>query len=144
MKHIRIFVFVSLLSFLVAPSLAGAVDSFPGSTWGELRWEGPTHGQGDLILYGWVKQGIELKRWSPDARLSSYVTVRYKWDTQELDWNNYLAPGGGIAFDTYLGKQFPITIGAEYLWERYYKSSTSQQRVVLYMNWYGWWDLKKP
>ncbi len=140
--------FCSLLLFLCAfvPTYVFAIDGFPGATWGELRWEIPTKGgEEDAILQGWIRQGVDLKRWSPSTHLYAYGTVRYSWDSKENSWWNDVAPGAGIALDTPLAKQFPITFGVEYVWDRFFVSPHTEQKVILYMNWFGWWDLgKKP
>jgi len=143
MMYRRFLVLVTLLSALVIPSVTLALDNgFPGATWGEFRFQQPTTGQQDAILQGWIRQGVDLHRYSEDTRLEAYVTVRYTWDSQQNTWYNDIAPGVGIALDTYLGKHFPVTWGVEYLWDRYFVSPHTAQEVVLYMNWYGWWDLK--
>ncbi len=142
MIRYRFLVFVAIV-FSLIPSVTFALDGFPGSTWGELRWNLPTTGKQDLVLQGWVKQGVDLKRWSENTHLYTYVTLRYNWDSQENDWWNKLGPGAGIAVDTSLAKQFPVTCGVEYVSDWFYQSHQTVQTVVLYMNWYGWWDLKK-
>ena len=137
----RSLVLVMVLSVLAVPSVTFAFDGFPGATWGELRFEVPTEGKLNTIFQGWIRQGIDLKRWSEDTHLSVYGTLRYTWDSQQNTWWNDVAPGAGIAFDTYLGKKFPVTVGVEYLWDRFFVSPHTEQKVILYTNWYGWWDL---
>jgi hypothetical protein len=133
---------VLFLTILFLPSYTNAIEGFQGSTWGELRWELPKDGQENLIAYGWIKQGIDWKKWG-NFRLNSYGTLRYRWDTEGLDWNNTFGPGVGTAIDAYNPKGILGTLGIEYIWDRYYESSRMDQKVVLYLNWYGWWDLKK-
>jgi len=36
-----------------------------------------------------------------------------------------------------------LSWGVEYLWDRFYRSAETEQKVVVFMNWYGNWDLKK-
>jgi hypothetical protein len=144
------FCLLSLLSLVLCVIFAAnafAIDGFPGVTWGELRFETPrrsTHGEQDLILQGFIRQGVDLKRWSPDTHLYAYGTVRYTWDSQQNSWWNNVGPGAGIAIDTsLLGRQFPTSIGVEYVWDRYFVSPRTVEKVIVYMNWFGWWDLGK-
>ncbi|MEW6053591.1 MAG: hypothetical protein AB1552_07375 [Nitrospirota bacterium] len=135
-------VFLFLSFFLSADS--HAIEGFSGSTWGELRYEHLARGEGesDVILRGWVKQGIDWARWG-NTKVNTYLTVRYVWDSEKLDWNNSLGPGAGIAIDTYIPKGPYVSWGVEYLWDRFYRSAETEQKVVVFMNWYGNWDLKK-
>jgi hypothetical protein len=143
MIYYRFLVLLAIVFSLVVPSVTFGLEGFPGSTWGELRLEVPRTGKEDAILQGWIRQGIDLKRWSDQTHLYVYGTVRYTWDSQQNPWWNDVAPGGGIAFDTNLGKQFPVTWGVEYLWDRFFVEPHTEDKVVLYMNWYGWWDFQK-
>jgi hypothetical protein len=144
----------SLLSLLLSvlclfvTANAFALDGFPGSSWGELKLETPrraVQGEQDLVLQGWIRQGVTLQRWGGDTQLNVYGTVRYTWDSQQNTWWNDVAPGLGLAVDTKLGKQFPMTFGVEYVWDRFFVSPHTEEKVIVYMNWFGWWDLgKKP
>lgn len=135
---------VFLTVFLFISANTYAIEGFSGSTWGELRYEHLARGEGesDLILRGWVKQGVDWARWG-HTTLNTYLTVRYVWDSEKLDWNNSLGPGAGIEIDTYIPKGPYLSWGVEYLWDRFYRSSETEQKVVVFMNWYGNWDLKK-
>jgi hypothetical protein len=120
-----------------------AIEGLRGSTWGEVRQEIPDHGENNLIVDTWIRQGIDWVKWGDSASLNTYATVRLKWDSEKLDWNNSVGPGVGIAIDYFTHKGLNISWGMEYLWDRFYESGRSEQKLVLYMNWYGWWDLKK-
>ena len=65
-----------------------------------MRGELPKDGEENLILMGWTRQGIDWARWG-NTTLNTYVTVRYRLDSERYDWNNSIGPGVGIAFDTY-------------------------------------------
>ena len=140
-RYILIVVF-SVLFCLIIPRNALSFEGFRGATWGDLRWDVPKHGNSDLLLEGWVRQGVDWVRWG-DTTLNTYATVRYRWDTEKYDWNNSIGPGFGIAIDTFNPKGFTAAWGVEYLWDRYYESSRTEHKVILYMGWFGWWDLKK-
>ncbi len=120
---------------------------YPGSTWGDLRWEIPDKGGSrDLILEGWVRQGVVLKRWNEGNQtfvLDPYLRAKYKYDDLGLNYNNYVGPGAGIALDMERSKGPLLSLGVEYGWEKDWRSGTSVNRVEVYLRWYGWWDLKK-
>lgn len=133
-----------LIACLFVPDVVYSIEGFPGSTWGELRWEFPEEeaGQENLILQGWIEQGIDWTKWG-NLRLNTYATIRYKWDSEELDYNNSIGPGIGIALANIWPKGDHIKIGVEYIWDRFYKSHKTEEKAVIFMKWYGWWDLKK-
>jgi len=130
-----------VFSFAISAN-AFAIEGFRGSSWGELRWDIPTHGTPDLWLYGWAKQGVDWVRWG-NTTLNTYATLRYSIDTEKLDWNSHIGPGIGIGIDTFTPKGLAASWGVEYIWDRFYESDRTEQKVVFYMNWFGWWDLKK-
>ncbi len=133
---------VSLCLFLTPA--ANAIEGYRGSTWGDLRWDLPEELDSNLLLRGWVKQGIDWKRWGKNTTLNTYATIRYTVDTEKIDWNNKFEPGIGISLETYSPKGLGTTIGVEYIWEnRFLDSDWIDQKFVIYVGWYGWWDLKK-
>lgn len=83
----------------------------------------------------WVKWG--------NTTLNTYATLRYSVDTEKLDWNSHIGPGVGIGIDTYIPKGLAASWGVEFIWDKFYESARTEQKVVVYMNWFGWWDLKK-
>ena len=91
-------------------------------------------------MQGWIRQGVDWFRWG-DTTLNTYVTLRYKWDTERFDWNNTLGPGIGAAFEVYNAKGIVAQWGVEYIWEQYYIDDRTEQKLLLYMGWYAWWDL---
>ncbi|MCM2357997.1 MAG: hypothetical protein NDI77_07605 [Geobacteraceae bacterium] len=133
---------IALASILLSAGQAQAIEGFPGKTWGEFRYEDRLDGGGidNTLLYGWIEQGVYWFSWR-EIKLNTYGTVRYKWDEKGLDWNNSVGPGVGIALEKFFPKGAYVRGGAEFLWDRLYKSGESEQKAVLYVNWYGWWDL---
>lgn len=148
-RHRIIFFSIVIFSFIVCitfPSVAYAVDGFPGSTWGELSWEIPDRGKNDAILEGWLRQGIAWKTWRKETssfQLNTYLTVRYKWDSEELDWNNYIGPGAGVAIDMYRPNGPLVSWGLEHTYQMNYRSGDKDPRSALFMNWFHWWDIQK-
>lgn len=142
----RFFSFLAMILLLSAllPAAGGAIEGYRGSTWGDLRWDMPKKHDGNLLMRGWVKQGIDWKRWGENTTLNTYATLRYTVDTEKLDWNNTIEPGIGIAIEMYNPVGLATTFGCEYVWEnRFLDSDYSDQKFVIYVGWYGFWDLKK-
>lgn len=143
MKRYIFGVIIIAFCVLAVPGGAFAFEGFRGSTWGELRYDIPREGEDNLILDGWIKQGIDWARWG-NTTFNTYATIRYRFDTEKYDWNNSVGPGVGIAFDIYSPKGFIASLGGEYIWEsRIYDSGEIDQKAVVYLSWVGWWDLKK-
>ncbi len=131
-----------LICAAIVPGGVSAFEGLRGATWGQLRYDIPKEGEENLMMDGWIKQGVDWARWG-NTSLNTYGTIRYKWDTERLDWNNSLGPGVGISIDTYSPRGIIFSIGAEYLWENNtLHSGRTDQRAVVYMSWCGWWDLK--
>jgi len=114
-----------------------------GASWGELRYEIPKEGEQNLVLDGWIKQGIDWAKWG-NTSLNTYAKLRFKWDTEGYAWNNLMGPTLGISLDAFTPAGFSGSLGAEYTWEKQMldTSNIMDQKVVIYVNWYGWWDLK--
>jgi hypothetical protein len=133
---------LSALFLIFLTGAASAVVGLRGSTWGELRYQIPREGvENNLMLDGWIRQGIDLAKWG-NTTLNTYATLRYRWDTEQTDWYNSLGPGFGIALETFTARGLVGSVGAEYLWERFYEAGINDEKLLLYIGWYGWWDLK--
>jgi hypothetical protein len=141
MKRCGLYALVVLGFTIHATGPASAIEGLRGSTWGDLRWDLPEEVDNDLILKGWIRQGVDWTRVGP-ATLSTYATVRYAWDSRGLDWNNSIGPGVGVALDAWSSKGFAGTLAVEYLMDHFYETDRTEQKVVIYMGWYGMWDLK--
>lgn len=142
MRITLLFCLITLLLTFAAPA-SYAIEGFPGSTWGELRQEFPKDADSDLKSQGWIRQGID---WFHVAglRLDTYATVRFQWDSRQIDYNNSFGPGLGVALETIKWKGYSLAFGTEYIWDRYYSHNTrTEEKLILFVNWYGSWDLKK-
>jgi hypothetical protein len=140
----RIITAFAILVFVSIALTGGACAyiGFRGSTWGELRYEIPReNGENNLLLDGWIRQGVDLAKWG-NTTLNTYATLRYRWDTEQTDWHNSLGPGLGIALEAFTAKGLVGSVGAEYIWERFYETGINDEKLILYVGWYGWWDLK--
>lgn len=136
---------ILLTALSICPFSAWAVEGFPGSSWGELRQDIPfkrNDKRDNLFLQGWIEQGIDWKRWG-NLYLNTYATLRYKWDSQALDWNNSIGPGAGVGLTYISPKGDNIKFGCEYIYDQFYRSGDNDHKVVLYMRWFTYWNLKK-
>lgn len=130
---------------LAATPSAYAIEGFPGSSWGELRQDFPLNKSDaakNLFLQGWVEQGIDWKKWG-NFYLNTYATIRYKWDSRALDYNNAIGPGAGIGISYLSPKGDNVKFGCEYIYDQYFRNGDTDQKVVLYMRWFTYWNLKK-
>jgi len=129
-----------------SPPAALAIEGLPGSTWGDLHLDVPSSGSADLILEGWIRQGVAWARWGAgetDFLLQTYATLRYKWDSEGLDWNNYLGPGAGLALDLRAPGGPLVSWGVEYVHQWNDRSGGSQPYTAPFMNWYHWWEIRQ-
>lgn len=142
---------VFFISCMVFAARVSAIDSFPGSTWGELLWQVPASGPQpnipNLTWEGWIRQGAEVTKFD-NISLVPYVTVRYYMDTRGLSWYNTAGPGFGLYLLTVPVKHSSITFGIENVWDYYYRdwgysASRLTYTVNVYVDWYGSWDLGK-
>lgn len=148
MKSQILLIFTLLSLIVVFPSVCPAIEGFPGSTWGELRQdlpndEGPD-GPRDLYLQGYVEQGVDWTRWG-NLRFNTYGILRYKWDSEALDYNNSLGPGLGIGLLHVTPNGNYVKLGVEHIWEIFYRGANArnEEKTLLYLRWFQWWDLKK-
>lgn len=121
---------------------AGAIEGMRGATWGELRYDIPRDGQENLLLDGWVKQGIDWVKWG-DTTLNTYAKIRYRWDSEGYVWNNLAGPAVGVSLDMYVPAGLSVSVGFEYMWESRFEDDRDafDHLAIAYINWYGWWDL---
>ena len=131
-----------ILCLAVSAGSVWAIEGLRGQTWGEMRQEIPKDGDSNLLLQGWLRQGVDWAKWDK-LTLNTYATLRYQADSKKLDYNNSVGPGLGISLEVYTPRGAVAALGVEYIWDRFFEADLTDQKVVLYMNWYGWWDLKK-
>jgi hypothetical protein len=130
------------LLLLAMASPVSAIEGLPGKTWGELRYDMPRHMDTNTLLEGWVEQGIHWTSWK-DLKLNTYVAGRYKLDSEDNDWNNSVGPAVGVALERFFPQGLAVRGGLEYYEEHFHNSGRVERKGVLYINWYGWWDLMK-
>ena len=136
------FVAATAACLVLLSASAQAIVGFRGATWGDIRQEFHDELPDNLVLQGWVKQGVDWAEWR-HARLNTYVALRYRLDTEGYDWNNTVGPAVGASLDLFTTSGVSATAGIEYIWDRYFESDRDDDKLALYVGWYGWWDLKR-
>ena len=133
----------ALLCLALCSGSAFAIVGFRGSTWGDLREELPKDGDSNLLLQGWIKQGVDWAKWG-NVTLNTYATLRYQADTEgATTGTTRSAPASGSRSRRTRRRGSPRSVGVEYIWDRYFEADRSDKKVVIYLGWYGWWDLKR-
>lgn len=141
-RHALRTVLLLLMVFVVSDG-SHAIEGFRGATWGSLKYDMPKDEENYLLLDGWFKQGVDWARWR-NTSLNTYAMIRYKWDSENTPYNNVITPALGVSLDTYNPKGFIGTIGFEYQWEnRFYPATETVEKAFVYLDWVGWWDLKR-
>ena len=142
MKRNALLIALMIVCLVMFAGSSRAIIGLRGQTWGELRQEVPKEGDSNLLLQGWIRQGVDWVKWDK-LTLNTYATLRYRADSEKYDFNNSVGPGLGIALEAYCPKGVVGSLGVEYIWDRFFEADRTDQKVVIYVNWYGWWDLKK-
>jgi hypothetical protein len=143
--HTLIICLIIFAASVFGTSSARAIEGYPGSSWGELRQDLPlnkSNTHNNLFLQGWIEQGIDWKKWG-NYHLNTYATLRYKWDSYGLDYNNSIGPGAGIGISYISPAGDNIKFGCEYIYDQYFRNGDTDQKIVLYMRWFTYWNLKK-
>ncbi len=116
--------------------------SFPGLTWGEVRYPGsqdPSE-ENDIILEGYVEQGVDTMRLNALGTINFYANLDYITDSKELDWNNAIATGVGVKLKKLIGSNLLLQFGIEASRERRWVSGQTDNVIFVYLNWSSWWD----
>ncbi|MCK5662132.1 MAG: hypothetical protein KAI17_01530 [Thiotrichaceae bacterium] len=126
----------------VNSSDSGRAMSFPGITWGEIRYPGsqaPSE-DNDIILEGYVEQGVDWMKLDTLGTINFYANLDYITDSKELDWNNSITSGVGIKLKKVIGSNLLLEFGIEAAHERRWVSDQTDNVVFVYLNWSSWWD----
>jgi len=109
--------------------------AFPLTTWGKLNYD--LHGAEGSGSQGWLKQGID---WAPLGRgwkLNTYAA--YNWRLRSKNKTYYNAIGPSVGLDLF---KSGVTVGLEYLWQRFPQLHTSTRTANLNLTWFYGWNLK--
>ena len=116
--------------------------TFPGLTWGEVRYPGsqePSE-ESDIILEGYAEQGVDTMRLNGLGTINFYANLDYITDSKELDWNNSVASGLGVKLKKLIGSNVLLQFGIEASRERRWVSDQTDNVIFVYLNWSSWWD----
>jgi hypothetical protein len=124
-------------------ALAGDLRA-PGFTWGEIRYPSSEQAleRDDLVLEGAVDQGLDVLELSEKDRLNIFARLRYKADTEELDFNNKVVLAGGARLLHQLSDSAVIGAGVLYEFDRRFRSNRNLDGVTAYVDGYGSWQLR--
>ena len=117
---------------------------FPGLTWGEIRYPGShvIDEEDDFIVEGAIEQGVDWVAVPNWGTFNTYAALDYIADTEELSYNNALTLGVGAKFKRKIGSQWLLQYGIELAHDQRWVTGRSEDAVVLFLNWSGWWDAR--
>ncbi len=115
--------------------------SYPGFTWGGLRYPGSQDKEEeyDLILEGALEQGID---WFSveSAIFNTFFKLKYVVDNQDLPWNNSVTYGAGSKIKIPIANSGIIQFGAQFNQDKRLISGRVENDVIFFLNWSFWWD----
>jgi hypothetical protein len=123
------------------PSNSGLL-SYPGFTWGEIRCPGAQDASesGNTIFEGAIEQGLDWFQ-KDNTTLNTFAELKYITDSTGLDWNNEYTLGAGIKLKFTGIKNWNIHFGVKYNRERRWKSNSTEDEVIGFLNWSTGWAL---
>jgi len=113
----------------------------PGSTWGAIRYpssEQPEEKQ-DLVLEGAIEQGLDILSLGENTRLTPFIKLAYKLDTEKLDYNNKLQLAPGIKVRHYLSDSAILDVGVRYEVERRVETGRTWDGPAVFASWFASW-----
>ena len=122
----------------------GAGMRAPGFTWGEVRYPSSEQAleRDDLVLEGAIDQGLDVLELSATDRLNIFGRLRYKADTEKLDFNNKLVVAGGARLLHQLSDSAVMGLGVLYEVDRRFRSARTLDGATVFMDGYGSWQLR--
>jgi len=125
-----------ILSVWAPPAGAFDIEGLPGSTWGQLTYEGESlTGPG---AQGYLNQGIDWITVPGGITVNTFAEFRYRGRSKNKTFYNAYGPALGLEL-----QRSPLKLGVDYYWERFPELSESSNRVQYYLGWYYEWDLLK-
>jgi hypothetical protein len=150
MKLRRVGLAALFLTVALTPAAGGARAAdfplgYPGSTWGSLRYPNaaPEEERENLLAEGALEQGVDWAEVGPRMFLNTFASLRYSVDSEKLDFNNKLEPGVGVKLRLLLGDWAQAEVGVKYVVEYRFESDRRGDTAIIFLNWGGWWDLKR-
>ncbi len=112
------------------------IKALPLETWGSVAYDlGNQNGSSTM---GWVKLQADTF-WLPhNVMAGPFVSYDWRLRTQNSEYFNFSAVSAGFE----IGNDF-AQLGTKYSWRNYPKLKTSDHGLVVYINVYKAWDLKR-
>ena len=122
---------------------AQPVGSWPGSTWGELRFPASEQPEDDdnLLLQGRLEQNVVLLDLGASLKLLGFADLDYKADTTGYVYNNKLKLGVGGKLRFLPVEGGVIDVGALYQSDYQLKTHDSFNGPMYFVDWLGLWSL---
>ena len=123
------------------PVQADYLVSFPGTTWGEVRYpasQEPAEEE-DVILEGAIEQAVALGSWEEPGLFNIYASLDYTVDSEGLAWNNSLTCAAGVRLKMPAGTGWLVQLGVEAARERRWISDQTDDVLFVYLNWSSQW-----
>lgn len=115
--------------------------SYPGFTWGGIRYPGSQDQEekNNLILEGALEQGID---WFSIERVifNTFFKFKYVADNQDFAWNNSITYGVGSKIKIPFSNSGIIQFGAQFNQNKRLMSGRTKNDIIFFLNWSFWWD----
>jgi len=110
--------------------------ALPISTWGRLNYD--LHGAEGSGSQGWIKQGVDWFSMGRGWKFNTHIAYNWRLRTRNRTYYDALGPSLGLNCS-----RSGLTLGMEYLWQRFPQLHTSTRTANIFLNWFYNWDLKK-
>jgi hypothetical protein len=117
--------------------------AMPGSTWGGVRFPSSQEllEKDNLILEGAVEQGVDWLRVPGRGTFNTFGRLEFKMDREKFDYNNKLQFEAGLKLRFPLAGLGAVEIGGKYAFDRRNITDRTERGAVVFVNWWGGWDL---
>jgi len=115
--------------------------SYPGFTWGGLRYPGSQDKdeEYDLILEGALEQGIDWVA-VENVIFNTFFKLKYVVDNQDYAWNNSVTYGVGSKLKIPIANSGIVQFGVQFSQNKRLISGRTEDDVIFFLNWSFWWD----
>jgi hypothetical protein len=123
---------VLALALAGAPAMAGAIEGYPGDTWGRVSHELDRNTGTGISFF--VNQGIDWAELPGGIMLNTFAEYRYSRRTRDPAY--FDAEGEAVGVDL---RRSPFHAGVEWFREDQTALNTTQTVTRAYFTWYGDW-----